>query len=66
MDKLAAEIFQNNGIEIDIKPGLTPEELGAIAGQYDGIAARSSAKVTAAVIKSSLPRLSDWPRRDWR
>ncbi|MDB5491011.1 MAG: serA [Micavibrio sp.] len=57
MDKLAAEIFQNNGIEIDIKPGLTPEELGAIAGQYDGIAARSSAKVTAAVIAASQPRL---------
>lgn len=57
MDKLAAEIFQNNGIEIDIKPGLTPEELAAIAGQYDGIAARSSAKVTAAVISAALPRL---------
>lgn len=57
MDKLAAEIFQNNGIEIDIKPGLTPEELSAIASQYDGIAARSSAKITAAVISASLPRL---------
>ena len=57
MDKLAAEIFQNNGIEIDIKPGLTPEELAAIAGQYDGIAARSSAKITQAVITASLPRL---------
>ena len=57
MDKLAAEIFQNNGIEIDIKPGLTPEELAAIAGQYDGIAARSSAKITQAVISASLPRL---------
>jgi D-3-phosphoglycerate dehydrogenase len=57
MDKLAAEIFQNNGIEIDIKPGLSPEELAAIAGQYDGIAARSSAKITAAVISASLPRL---------
>lgn len=57
MDKLAAEIFQNNGIEIDIKPGLSPEELAAIAGQYDGIAARSSAKITGAVIAAALPRL---------
>ncbi len=57
MDKLAAEIFQNNGIEIDIKPGLSPEELAQIAGQYDGIAARSSAKITSDVISASLPRL---------
>ncbi len=57
MDKLAAEIFQNNGIEIDIKPGLSPEELAQIAGQYDGIAARSSAKITAAVISAAVPRL---------
>lgn len=57
MDKLAAEIFQNNGIDVDIKPGLSPEEIAAIAGQYDGIAARSSAKITAAVITASLPRL---------
>lgn len=57
MDKLAAEIFQNNGIDIDIKPGLTPEELAAIAGQYDGIAARSSAKITKDVIDAALPRL---------
>ncbi|MBI2234644.1 MAG: phosphoglycerate dehydrogenase [Micavibrio aeruginosavorus] len=57
MDKCAAEIFQDNGIEIDIKPGLSPEELAQIASQYDGIAARSSAKITAAVISASLPRL---------
>lgn len=57
MDKLAAEIFQQNGIEIDIKPGLSPEELAQIAGQYDGIAARSSAKITAAVIAAAVPRL---------
>jgi D-3-phosphoglycerate dehydrogenase len=57
MDKLAAEIFQNNGIEIDIKPGLSPEELAKIAGEYDGIAARSSAKITKEVIAAALPRL---------
>ncbi len=57
MDKLAAEIFQKNGIVIDIKPGLSPEELAAIAGQYDGIAARSSAKITKEVIAAGLPRL---------
>ncbi len=57
MDKLAEEIFQQNGLDYDVKPGLSPEELAQIAGQYDGIAARSSAKITDAVIKAALPRL---------
>ena len=50
MDKQAEEIFRRNGVDFDVKPGLSPEELSAIVGNYDGIAARSSAKVTAAVI----------------
>lgn len=53
MDKQAEEIFRRNGLEVDIKPGLSPEELAAIAANYDGIAARSSAKVTADVIKAA-------------
>ena len=52
MDKQAEEIFRRNGVEFDVKPGLSPEELAAIAANYDGIAARSSAKVTADVIKA--------------
>jgi D-3-phosphoglycerate dehydrogenase len=50
MDKQAEEIFRRNGLDFDVKPGLSPEELADIVGNYDGIAARSSAKVTAAVI----------------
>lgn len=52
MDKQAEEIFRRNGLDFDVKPGLSPEELTAIAANYDGIAARSSAKVTADVIKA--------------
>ncbi len=32
---------------MDVKPGLTPDELQAIIGDYDGLAIRSATKVTA-------------------
>ena len=32
MDPKAAEIFRANGVEVDEKPGLTPEQLKAIIG----------------------------------
>ena len=50
MNKLAAEIFQNNGIQADVKPGLTPEQLAEIIGEYDGLAIRSSTTVTPDII----------------
>ena len=34
------------GIEVDVKTGLDPEELKAIIGQYDGLVIRSATKVT--------------------
>ena len=48
MDPRAAAIFRERGIEVDEKPGLTPDELKAIIGDYDGLAVRSSTQVTAA------------------
>jgi D-3-phosphoglycerate dehydrogenase len=48
-DKLspaAIEIFKQRGIEADVKTGLTPAELRAIIGDYDGLAIRSATKVT--------------------
>ena len=49
-DKLApapSDIFREAGIEVDVKPGLSPEELAGIIGEYDGLAIRSATKVTA-------------------
>ncbi len=57
MDKCAAEIFQNNGIDVDVKPGLSPEELAGIAMNYDGIAVRSSTKIKADIIGAAGARL---------
>src|SRR6187549_2466205 len=53
MDPRAAAIFRERGIEVDEKPGLTPEELAAIIGDYDGLAIRSSTKVTRDIIDAA-------------
>ncbi len=50
MDKLAEDIFRARGIDYDIKTGLSPEDIKKIVNDYDGIAARSSAKINADVI----------------
>ncbi|WP_246449221.1 phosphoglycerate dehydrogenase [Sphingomonas sabuli] len=57
MDPRAAAIFRDRGIEVDEKTGLSPEELSAIIGDYDGLAVRSSTRVSAAVMDAALPRL---------
>jgi D-3-phosphoglycerate dehydrogenase len=58
-DKLspaAVAIFRERGIETDFKPGLKPDELRAIIGEYDGLAVRSATKVTRELIDAA-PRL---------
>jgi D-3-phosphoglycerate dehydrogenase len=48
-DKLspaAVDIFRTRGVDVDVRPGLTPPELRAIIGAYDGLAIRSNTKVT--------------------
>jgi len=57
MDPKAAAVFRERGIEVDEKPGLTPDELAGIIGDYDGLAVRSSTKVNAAAMDAALPRL---------
>jgi len=57
MDPKAAAIFRDRGIEVDEKPGLSADELGTIIGDYDGLAVRSSTRVTAPVMDAALPRL---------
>jgi D-3-phosphoglycerate dehydrogenase len=55
-DKLspaAVEIFRNRGIEVDLKPGLSPAELRAIVGAYDGLAIRSATKVTKELLDAA-------------
>ena len=55
-DKLspaAIDIFRARGIEVDLKPGLTPAELREIIGEYDGLAIRSATKVTKELLDAA-------------
>ena len=49
----AIEIFKKRGVEVDQKVGLKPDELKAIIGQYDGLAIRSSTKVTPEILAAA-------------
>ncbi len=53
MDPKAAAIFRERGIEVDEITGQTPDELKAIIGDYDGLAIRSSTKVTKAILDAA-------------
>ncbi len=44
---------KEEGIELDIKTGLHPEELKEIIGQYDGLIIRSATKVTEDLIEKA-------------
>jgi D-3-phosphoglycerate dehydrogenase len=48
------EILKNEGLEVDVKTGLKPEELKAIIGGYHGLVIRSATKVTAEIIDAAV------------
>ena len=55
-DKLssrAAKILQERGIDVDVKTGLSPDELVGIIGDYEGLAIRSATKVTAEILAAA-------------
>jgi D-3-phosphoglycerate dehydrogenase len=51
MDPKAAQIFHERGIHVDEITGKTADELKAIIGAYDGLAIRSSTKVTKDILE---------------
>jgi D-3-phosphoglycerate dehydrogenase / 2-oxoglutarate reductase len=53
MDPNAAKIFEERGCDVDVITGKTPEELAAMIGVYDGLAIRSSTKVTKAILDAA-------------
>jgi D-3-phosphoglycerate dehydrogenase len=53
MSPLAAKIFKERGVEVDVKPGMSSEELLACIDQYDGLAVRSATKATAEVLAAA-------------
>jgi D-3-phosphoglycerate dehydrogenase len=53
MDPNAARIFEERGCDVDVITGETPEELATRIGEYDGLAIRSSTKVTPAILDAA-------------
>ena len=53
MSPLAEQIFKERGVDVDYKPGMTPDELKACIGEYDGLAIRSATKATADIIAAA-------------
>jgi len=53
MSERAVEVFTSRGIQVDYKPGLPVEEQIKIAGQYDGIAVRSSSTLKGDLLKAA-------------
>jgi len=53
MSGRAVEVFKARGIEVDYKPGLSDDEKVVVAGDYDGIAVRSSTKLKGALLDAA-------------
>lgn len=54
MDEEGIDIFRKQeGIEVDVKTGLSPDALKEIIGQYDGLAIRSATKVTKDILDAA-------------
>ncbi|MBF0427392.1 MAG: phosphoglycerate dehydrogenase [Magnetococcales bacterium] len=55
-DKMSSDAeaaLRARGVEVDYKPGLSPDELKAILPEYDGIAIRSTTRLTADLIEAA-------------
>ena len=53
LSQIGIDILRNAGLEVDVKTGLSPEELKAIIGDYHGLAIRSATKVTAEILEAA-------------
>ena len=53
MSNVAQSIFEKNKISVDIKVGLSEEEIIKIIPEYDAIAVRSATKVTQKIIQAA-------------
>jgi D-3-phosphoglycerate dehydrogenase len=54
LGEVGIKMFQEEeGIEVDVKTGLAPDELKSIIGDYDALAIRSATKVTAELLEAA-------------
>lgn len=53
IEKVLTDVLTQEGFEVDNRPGISPEDLKAILGEYDALVVRSATQVTADVIGSA-------------
>jgi len=54
LSEVGVRIFQETpGIDVDVNPGLTPEELKGMVGRYHALVIGSTAKITAEIIEAA-------------
>lgn len=53
MSPQAEQIFKDRGLDVTVKTDLKPEELASFIGDFDGLAIRSSTKVTPDILKGA-------------
>ena len=53
MSNVAQKIFEKNNISVDVKTGLTEEEIIKIIPEYDGMVVRSATKVTKNIMEAA-------------
>ncbi len=53
MSNVAQKIFEKNNIAVDVKTGLSEDEIIKIIPEYDGMVVRSATKVTKKIIESA-------------
>ena len=50
---IGAEILKDAGLEVDFRPGMSPDEIKAVIGDYEGLIIRSATKVTNDLLESA-------------
>ncbi len=50
VSEVAVQAFAERGIEVSVQPGLAPEALAEIIGDYEGLVVRSATRVTAELV----------------
>src|SRR5512140_2821500 len=53
LQKVGIDVFTKEGIEVDVKGKMTPEELTAAINQYDAVVVRGATKATAACFENA-------------
>ena len=53
MSNVAQKIFEKNNISVDVKTGLSEEEIIKIIHDYDGMVVRSATKVTKNIMEAA-------------